>query len=503
MHVVSVDDILAEHGFAPPKIRALLPDQSTYKALLLQPKGIITANPSGVRNSDQGLATDQYSAFLDTAIQVEADLVVTPEYSVPWRVLEKRIENDDLPVEGGLWVLGCESITVEALSEMEERLSDKAHFIYERPGTEDPRFLNPVAYIFSTTHLEGPAETQKIILIQFKTCPMGDNQNFEVNSLLRGSRLYRFGGTGAQIRLITLICSDAFEFSEAHAYQLYDRTLIIHIQLNANPRQHQFRQYRTHLFQYGGDQTEVITLNWARDIRADLGAGERSWNNIAGSGWYLRPDRFDTGDNMLHHNHQHGLYYTWLAPDKCHSLFFSYDPAVFLVVATKVAHLGVMASLSRRIGPRMEALYTWDSDVGRWEIAGQANDKFSEISADAGLAASALTTMAESHPIAVERILALCAGLSITSANWYEVTKLDSCAIDSSEIIKRLTFCHDTESSAASFRRARMRAYQRTIRFVHEFRPPALSDFDGIFQFDWNRDSPHNNLISPRGGGGP
>ena len=50
-----------------------------------------------------------------------------------------------------------------------------------------------------------------------------------------------------------------------HAKELYDRTLMIHIQLNPKPRQEQYRQYRTRLMHYGGDETELICLNWAKD----------------------------------------------------------------------------------------------------------------------------------------------------------------------------------------------------------------------------------------------
>ncbi len=496
MQVISVDDILAENGFAPPHLRALVPDQANYKALLLQPEGNITADNAGVRNTDAQLADQQYAGFLDIGTETDADLVITPEYSLPWRVLEEFIENDKVPNEGKLWVLGCESITQDALADFAARLTDRATVIYEPLAADATRFLNPLVYVFSTTQLADADAPRLIVLIQFKTCPMGDNQHFEVNRLLCGTRLYRFGGTDSQLRLVTLICSDAFAFKEEHAETLYDRTLVIHIQLNPNPRQNLFRIYRTHLLQYGGDQTEIITLNWAKDIQAQPCNGDPCWHNIAGSGWYLRPDKFDSTDSFLQHNHKLGLYYTWLHVDRCHALFFSYAPAAFLLVGTKVAHLRVPAPLSKRTGPRMDSLYEWSSDQQEWKVAGEADDMFSGVVADAGDAADQLKLLAQTNALGVERILAICAGHPISRADWYKVIHLDSCQIDAEEIIRRVTFCHDQEAKAATFRRSRLRAAQRTIRLLSQSLPPSLTDLAEGFQLDWDAASPHTNLVS-------
>lgn len=497
MQITSVDEILAENGFSPPVLHALVPDQANYKALLLQPEGNITADALGVRNTDAKLADQQCSGFLQTAVQVSAELVVTPEYSFPWRVLEAFIEEGKTPNEGKLWALGCESITLDAIKALATRLSDKATIIHEPLVPDGERFLNPLVYVFLTSRLDTKDvdERRLVILVQFKTCPLGDDQHFEVNGLLTGTRLYYFGATESQLRLFTLICSDAFAFTDAHARKLYDRALVLHIQLNPNPRQNLFRSYRTNLLKYGGD-TEIVTLNWARNVHAVLSTGTSCWHNIAGSGWYLRPDKFKTEDSFLQHNHKLGLYYTRLQVDRCHALFFSHEPSVYFVTATKVAHLGVPAPLSRRNGPKVDALYRWSTDLSLWQDCEKADDGFSEIVSDAGDASEPLTLLANSNALAVERILAICAGHPISCADWHKVTSLDSCEIDAREIVRRVTFCHDQEESAASFRRTRLRAGHRTIRLLRESLPPSLSDLAKGFKLDWSSSSPHTNLVS-------
>ncbi len=421
MQVTSVDNILANHGFGVPRLNALVPDQANYKTLLIQPEGHITADDSGVRNSNSGQAQLEFSAFLHTASETAADLVITPEYSLPWKVLEDAIQAKNVPEDGVLWVLGCESITQSELADLAERLSGKIHFIYEEYDGDPERFLNPVVYLFRTVRESQSDASCIIALIQFKVCPLGDNQHYEVNRLQCGTRLYYFGGTNTQLRLVTLICSDAFAFTQPYSQQLYDRTLIIHIQLNQNPRQFQFRNYRTHLFENGGHATELITLNWARDIKADLGDGPKCWKNIAGSGWYLRPDKFDSSDSILNRNHKRGLYYTWLEPDKCHALFFAYQPSVFLLTATKVDHIGVVASLSRRIGPIIDVTYSWNSDSNCWKPTQVVDDGFPGIASQAGIATQDISTLSQSPPLSVERVLAICAGSPISSPDWHKV----------------------------------------------------------------------------------
>lgn len=500
MQVTSVDNILAENGFGVPRLNALVPDQANYKTLLMQPEAYITADDSGVRNSDPEQAQLQFSAFLHTALETGADLAITPEYSTPWKVLEDAIQSDNVPVDGVLWVLGCESITPSELDELAGRLSDKIHFIYEECGGDPERFLNPVVYLFRTVHESQSDDPRLIALIQFKVCPFGDNQHYELNRIQCGTRLYYFGGTNTQLRLVTLICSDAFAFTQQYSQQLYDRTLIIHIQLNRNPRQHQFRNYRTHLFEYGGHATELITLNWARNITADLGDGPKCWKNIAGSGWYLRPDKFDSSDSVLNRNHKLGLYYTWLEPDKCHALFFAYQASVFLLTATKVDHIGVIASLSRRIGPKVDVTYSWNSNSSCWEPTQVVDDGFPGIAAHAGNAAHDITTLSQTAPLAVERVLAICAGSPISSPDWHKVTKLDSCKIDTSEVVRRVTFCQDNHVDAGRFRQSRLRAGQRAARLLsHTALPASLSDFAAGYQFDWQESSPHTNVTSTDG----
>jgi hypothetical protein len=172
-------------------------------------------------------------------------------------------------------------------------------FIYEPIRGNAQKFLNPLVYLFRTIHRDTGA-SRLVAIVQFKTFPMaGDNDHFEINALARGSKVYTFGGTVQQTRLMSLICSDALDFTDANAGQVYDRAIILHIQLNPKPRHTQFRQYRGKLFRPAGDETELLCVNWAKDVSMTFKGVTKCWHNIAGTVWYLRPDGFDARDRQI------------------------------------------------------------------------------------------------------------------------------------------------------------------------------------------------------------
>jgi hypothetical protein len=500
MQITSVNQVLNEIGLASPFLYALVPNEKNYSALLLQPQGEIEADSSGVRNADRDLAVRQFSAFLHDAVSLKAELAVTPEYSMPWDVLEQALCSGKTPGPGSLWVIGCESITFDQLLELQQRLSPAARLICEQLDCGTRRFVDPVAYVFTTSPIDDAKKSVLVVLVQFKTCHMGDNTHFELNGLQVGTRLYCFGDAISQLRLATLICSDAFAFLDEHAIQLYDRTLLIHIQLNEKPRQEQYRSYRPKLLGFQGDATELLCLNWARNVQERQGDSLKAWKNIAGSAWYLRPDKFDRSDRMLLDNHSRGLYYTWIPSLRCHGLFFNYLPASFFLTVTKVAHIGVTASLSRRRGPILSSVRTWDNASSNWAECDSLDDGFLCIVSECGEAASRIADIAQANPIAVERILALSAG-QVDDASWYTPDKLDSFRTGPTEVIQRITFCQDDAPEAVRFRAARLRRCAHLFRLLEAAGPlpPSLADMREGASFTWSHSKPHQNMISADG----
>lgn len=500
MIIESVSEILSNAGYNVPLLNALIPNEKNYRVLLMQPKGDIEASSTGVRNRKQTLAHNQFKQFLIRAKRCNADLVITPEYSLPWDTLIEMIKTCSGPQEGGLWALGCESIKLQELKEIKKELEPTVTILYEDLDEDLNRFIDPLVYVFLSEQIHSKGEKKFVMLVQFKTYPMGDDDHFEINNLQCGSKIYRFGDE-KNLNLVSLICSDVLNFNDNHGKEIYDRTLIIHIQLNKKPRQAQFRGYRERLLRYAGDETEIICLNWARNVCQWSGEISKSWHNIAGSAWYLRPSEFDDRDQTLCTNHRRGLYYTWLNPRRVHALFFNYNAAIFLLEATKVAHMGVIASSSRRRGPQLIESCIWSTNDINWVKREKADDEFSNEVHECGEVAENIKVIAEDNPITVERILALSAGQVGNQEKWYRVRNLDSFNIDESEVIKRVTFCHDPHEEARSFRVARLKrcGHLWNILKVENNLPPSLTDLNRGFNIEWIYDYPHQNVKSESG----
>lgn len=498
MQLFSITQLLSCEGLADPDLRVLKPNNENYTALLLQPQGDIDADTNGVHNRDRELAKKQFSAFLQDAILDQADLAITPEYSMPWQVIETSLRTGVVPVPSALWVLGCESITRDQLGEFRDSVADVATVLYENLDSEPGRFLDPVLYIFSSRPMRGDDNLRLVIVVQFKTSPMADPGHFETNGLQLGTRLYYFGNGSTQLRLATIICSDAFDLLDAQARQLYDRTLVIHIQLNPKPRQTEYRRYRARLMCFANAQTELICLNWAKDVHESSNGKRKCWHNISGTGWYIKLNGLEQDEYLLAANHKKGLYYTWVDDLRCHALFFTYAPAVFKVIASKLAHIGVPGSTSRRRSPLIEKTKYWDSGTTQWVDVSDVDDGFSKILNESGDAEIDLKSLAATNPFAAERVLALAAG-RVHHYDWHNLAKLDSCNITSSEVINRITVCHDTDVDAAQFRTRRLRTANRLTIAMKKNLPAALADLKNGFRLDWKSQSPHTNVASLAG----
>ena len=501
MDIMPVADILLKNALGAPILNALIPNVENYTVLALQPDGDIEASDEGVRSRDRVLVTRQFGKFLEYAKETQADLVITPEYSMPWKVLSAVISGGSGPVKGKLWALGCESIKISELESLKERLAPFATVIYEPIDASSTRFVSPLAYIFVSPSAQDNGEAKTVLLLQFKTHAMGDPNHFEINGMEKGNCIYQFGGSdGQNLRLVSLICADVFALKDEIAAEIYDRALILHIQLNPNPRHEGFCGCRERLFRYDGDETEVLCLNWSEDVIMSISGDRRQWNNIAGSAWYLKAREYDNRDDTLNRNHRQGLYYTWLQPYRSHALFFNYKPSIFLFNATKVAHIRVPGSVSRRRGPQLTKTFNWNDQASSWVEKSTADDGFSSIVSESGNAKTEIKRIADANPLEAERILALSAGEIEYNEDWYMVDLLDSCVIDSSEIIRRVTFAQDTHRQATKFRTTRLRRCSRLWDIIKsEELPPALLDLKSGFNLKWSHNSPHQNVESTSG----
>lgn len=513
MEVVLVGHKLQEAGLAHPNLNVLQADDSLYTVLALQPEGRIRITESSIGHEDSEGAKRKMLSLLQSvaAMDSQPDLVISPEYSIPWDALIESLEAGVVPQPGKLWVLGCESLPLGQLQKIRERLGSRVVVLDDDISPRQPttqKYRNPLAYVFKTKSQENTSE-HLVLLVQYKTEPSGDPKNTEATGMLPGKNVYLFGRGPGEVRLMTLICSDVFGFSNNLVKQHYDGLLLLHVQLNNSPRHLTYKKYRQELFECKG-RTELICLNWAENIISvdQDGKNESKWKNICGSAWYLLPPEFDVSDERIRDNHMHGVYYTRYEPIRVHALQFHYQPRAFLLQATKVYHHGISKPRSTLSGPKAIKTLVWAEARSTWAEPStpdeQPNDGFENLLNSAGAGSidlEDLRALYRQWPVSAERAMAIAAGEFGPDGNWHEPPRIDSMKLCEQEIVRRVTVTQDPDPEARRFRSTRLGA----IKIIAELRgsaytwPACVEALRKGFHFRWSHTFPSRNVEAADG----
>lgn len=501
--IVDVEDVLAQrpHPLTLAMLQALNPVREPYRALLLQPAGIIEANDVRVGHADAALGHALCSGFVAAAVQAHADLAVAPEYCVPWTVVNEIIEGRHRPPVGALWVLGCESIHPTEIQSLAERCNAGNQCVFHHEPL-DPRqvaqrrYVDTLLYVFWAKDADG--HEVLFLLAQFKTVACRDYRDIEQTSLCLGQAVYAFNRGAGKMSLLSIICSDAFDFS-GHVDQAHLNCLLIHIQLNPKPAHIDYAAYRARLCAVGtNSHVELLCLNWAKNVKEVKGSGEISeWKNVAGSAWYAPPAKFGADDGMIDELHRRGLYYNVLA-QRWHSFFLNYEGQILQLQKQKLLFAGEQAIVPKNFVV-VEERWTWNPVVGAWEAGAIANDGFAVALTSYQAIAAPLHLTSQASPLAVERAIEILVGPRGSPTTWYAVNELDSFQLDrDEESIRRVTVHQEIEptSPGVAFRRNRLQRAHDAINLTQSPVPwpEPVRDLANGFRLAWRREAPHHNV---------
>jgi len=392
--------------------------------------------------------------------------------------LRRAIEDNILPNEGKLWILGCEAITPDQLRAV-IAVAGNVIWIHEPIPTTAGRFLNVVCYLFKTKSKSGVAKD--VALLQFKTQAMVDPEfAWERDRLIVGETIYFLHSRKDNIRLMTLVCSDTLEFDpyanedcrmDLHPYVLF------HPQLCYNPRHPAIQNYRTTLFMAEPSKTtEVLVLNWAHQFKID-----KLTSLYGGSTIYLKSDKFNCTDDVLDANHKLGLYYANWQEQRTHMCLLNYDEHLFHIRAQKVFTVG-KAALANRSGPNIVGLFSWNKGNDRWVESDKAEDGFKALCDSYQQNPMDWCAGAAFTSIDRERLLTLSAGKLEPAVDWHKIQTLGSFAAEQDERTKRLTFAQEQSVESVGFRNEHLTRYitlQKTIIPDANQYPPNIEDLRG------------------------
>jgi hypothetical protein len=510
MNVVEVSQVLSQHGGgAQPlqmvRLSALDPRREPFVAVLCQPGGTIDASAAGVRNANPPAVLPIYRALLGDALQSQAQLLITPEYSMPWDLIHEIAAGPRRPPRGTLWILGCESVTPDELDLLQVALQDNPdvrliHEPFEPQQRAQKTFVDPVVFAFWVVNEEGADVL--CLLVQFKTVVSRDPDHVELQSLYLGTSVYKFTARPGDVSLLTLICSDAFEFTNALVDAHCTNLLLVHIQLNQRPGNIDYASYRARLFSVASNNNvEIVCLNWAAGVRVQ--GDPNPWNAIAGSAWYGSPRGLVTTDADINQLHLDGLYYS-IVGGRWHAFYLSFAPHALTVRKQPVFSTGPQV-LAPRIAPHVLSRRAWDLQDARW-LDTVADDGFVTFLQAYASLHGMLPPISAKDPLAVERALELLEGPTGSATNWFAIKELHALHVAEEESLRRMTVSQETddERQGVVFRQQRARRAQTaaTIPGQPVTWPPAVADLSNGFRYRWNHTNPHDN-VEPRDGGRP
>jgi hypothetical protein len=505
MKIREVDNALLEDlGLTPPDLEMLQPTAASYTCLLLQPSGPIFASEQRIGGLDQALNEVKALEFLRLAKRGGAGLAVAPEYFVPWSSLGKLLAEGTVPGPGSLWVLGFESITLENLAALQAELKHACDFVYEPAENlpADRALLDPVVLLFNGKKVD--ASSRLVALVQFKTLACRDNLFEEEALLKRGATIYQFRGVNAgPLTAAVIICSDAFSLSDAIVPDLVDRGTLIHIQLNPDPRNQAYRQYRKTAFELDDRASDchIVCLNWARTIALHHKDGSIDpWPPVGCSTWYCSNDACSPTDDIVVPNQGHGVYYAYME-ERRHALLLDYDEAVFELRVPKVMTKG-KGVIANKNGPNTNARYVWNTVAGSWEVQSvPPSHSYDQLIGRNADAQAALVHVHGASAVDIERLLALSAASISGTDGWLVPKAIDAFVIGPEEIVKRVTVAQDAHEEAQTFRERRLNvmANLRKILNVHTPWPPQLVGLDQNAEIRWSKDRSSFNVWTKDG----
>jgi hypothetical protein len=488
-------------GLLPPELEVLAPTHQSYRALLLQPSGPIYADEQRIGHWHGGDGAARCKSFLTLAAARGNQLVVAPEYCMPIDTLEECVVGDVFPGERAIWVLGCESLTPAAVEQFKQNAAGHCTVIHEpiEGAAVQGTYYDAVAYCFVTKDLQG--NRRRVVILQFKTGPSRDPHFLENEHLKVGSVIYQFRNADNLFGFSAIICSDAFTLRDRDLCRtLTDRAILVHIQLNPNPRHVDYREYRADTFSrpLTFSNCDIVCLNWAQKVaQYDKDGGPVPWPNIGGSAWYLPGDRCSTEDQEILRNDARGLYYSFLEKRR-HVLLFHYDEAVFELTVPKIAILGA-AVQGNTIGPVANTRFVWNPDTGSWIQDDEVPDAgLTNLLQQNPLVAAAFAPLvAGGNRLSIERAVALSCGQTELNESWHVVGKLEACQMKADEVVYRTTFCMDPCIEARTARHDRVQRVAALHHILlHETLPIQVRDVGGGgATITWARATPHVNVV--------
>lgn len=470
---------LAEDDLTIYPLSALKNEASSYGIAIFQPLENVIADDTKVKNECIRSISEKYENFFSIEGVKDKALLLSPEYSCPWDLLERQL-NYNFPKKGKLWVLGCESITIDELRVFISR-NENILFIHENLeelDTDDRHFLDPIVMCFNAKKEENIF--RKVVVIQFKRRPMVDHSlELEKDHLILGSKYYEIKNDEYSSRLITLICAESIDYDlELEPQKAY---IIPHLQLNTDPYHSSFMDYRLDIFKRNKN-IEIICVNWAKGFKINNG----NESSYGGSAYYLHSDKIKDDDHRINYNHKKGVYYSYSIAQHYHRYTLNYEENVFYLKTNQILQDQTANINQSRFGIDAKKVFRWESDS--WNECNNCDDKWQQKLNDLDYF-NRVSFLSECSPMAKERFLNITTGVSLSKIKWYSPRNLKSFLFNSDEKPSKLSvFFNPNNLQNLNYVTNNINWLKRDILNANITYPSKFSDLESINEFTVNED---------------
>ena len=252
---------------------------------------LLYSHERGMYSEDGNRQAEQINEFLRIADERGIDLVVTPEASVPLKIIEEIIDGKRRPEEEKLWCLGAEGIPKKEYKSLIDKWEKRQDIVFVHTQRIDMKsHINAMFYFFQT------ADNQLAVVLQAKTGAMRDvSFCHEQADLSLGKEIFIVDLNGkktAQNVFATLICADILNVNSAGFCNNFHgkSPVILNIQMNPKPFHRQMIDFRKDFFNDNAMQNaQMIVANWGKGTTINLvGAGNTAaGHNDSGSAIYV------------------------------------------------------------------------------------------------------------------------------------------------------------------------------------------------------------------------
>lgn len=330
---INVREILTEKKIEYPDLNIFKQCGIALKVAQWQPIGEIHFDKKRGFFSIDKNHYSKAESFIKRSQEENADIIVTPEYSCPWELLNQILFSGEMVVDyGKLFCLGMEGITFTDFNTFLNKCNEEQNveiIVEDFCRISKRNFLSCLVYIFST-------EEKVICLVQLKTTAASDKWvQLEANGLMTGNTIYYFDDKDRRNCLIAIICADALRQvnNQLNEKLNYNKYLVLHPQLNPKPLHESFMQMRSNLMNFAYGNMRILTQNWSKDSRLKLEENsEIKIKNSYSACYYFENIKTEALDELYIKNKGKGIdlcknehILIWHMPENEHCMIFFID----------------------------------------------------------------------------------------------------------------------------------------------------------------------------------